>query len=183
MRSVHTAGSTQPQPDRISPACLDRRAVTAAGVPSHNVSFNASTFLQPFAPRALPRFIANMTALTPDGLHPRRQVSLIHASSPVLRSVANHLTRPNIALTRYPSACWASFMTSTTSFKREMSCRHSGLGFAFARQARRNVRPNRVRHPTDRGFTSDCFGPRLTTTPLSSVTGRRASAWRGLAPL
>jgi hypothetical protein len=27
---------------------------------------------------------------------------------PSRRSVANHLTRPSIALTRYPSACWAS---------------------------------------------------------------------------
>ena len=44
-------------------------------------------------------------------------------------------------------------------------------------------RPNRVRYPTDWSFTSCCFPPRLTTTQLQSVTGRRAYIWRGLSPL
>lgn len=59
----------------------------------------------------------------------------------------------------------------------------TGLGFTLGKQARRYIQPNRVRHPTDRGFTSDCSRPRLTATPLSSVTGRRAHAWRGLSLL
>jgi len=41
---------------------------------------------------------------------------------------------------------------------------------------------NRVRHPTDWSFTSRCFGPHLLVTPLRLITGRRAHAWRGLAP-
>jgi hypothetical protein len=45
------------------------------------------------------------------------------------------------------------------------------------------VRPNRVRTPTDRSFTSRCSPPRLAATQLRSVSGRRAYARRGLAPL
>ena len=66
-----------------------------------------STFLHPFAPRALPRFHATMGALTParPDLHilvkgPRPlagQVSLVHSSHPSMHSVSNHLTRPAIA--------------------------------------------------------------------------------------
>ena len=41
----------------------------------------------------------------------------------------------------------------------------AGLGFTIWQQARQYARPNRVRHPTDRQFTSGCFGPRLTATP------------------
>jgi len=59
----------------------------------------------------------------------------------------------------------------------------AGLGFAVGQPTRRHARPNRVRHPTDRWFTSGCSPPRLTAMQLPSVTGRRAHAWRGLAPL
>ena len=45
------------------------------------------------------------------------------------------------------------------------------LGFASSQQARRNARPNRVRHPTDRWFTSGYSPPRLVATQLPSVTG------------
>src|SRR5437773_6197036 len=45
------------------------------------------------------------------------------------------------------------------------------------------IRPNRVRHPTDWSTTSDCSPRRLAAAQLSSVSGRRAYAWRGLAPL
>jgi len=44
------------------------------------------------------------------------------------------------------------------------------------------IRPKRVRYPTDRSFTSDCFPPCLSATQLSSVTGRRAFAREGLSP-
>ena len=43
----------------------------------------------------------------------------------------------------------------------------AGLGFAPWQQARQHARPNRVRHPTDRWFTSSCFGPHLAATPLT----------------
>ena len=43
--------------------------------------------------------------------------------------------------------------------------------FAMNEKARRYIPPNRVRHPTDRWFTSGCSPPRLTATQLPSVTG------------
>jgi hypothetical protein len=67
----------------------------------------ASTFLRPFAPRALPRFHATMDALTPARLALRHtthehqpfsgQVSLVHAVRTSMHSVTKHLTRPVIA--------------------------------------------------------------------------------------
>jgi len=61
----------------------------------------ASTFLHPFAPRALPRFFARIGALTPAAGASRppclRQVSLIHTARPSLHSVTKHLMRPAIA--------------------------------------------------------------------------------------
>jgi hypothetical protein len=68
-----------------------------------------STFLRPFAPRALPRFLATMNALTPARLALRAQhsgnehqpltgqVSPIHSTRTSMHSVSNHLTRPVIA--------------------------------------------------------------------------------------
>lgn len=71
---------------------------------------STSTFLHPFAPRALPRFHANMDALTPARLALRTlirgnehqpffsgQVSLVHSTHTSMHSVSNHLTRPTIA--------------------------------------------------------------------------------------
>jgi hypothetical protein len=69
----------------------------------------ASTFLRPFAPRALPRFPATTDALTPaqgalrtlirGNEHPPwpGQVSLLHTARPSMHSVTKHLTRPAIA--------------------------------------------------------------------------------------
>ena len=80
----------------------------------HGVSFiryghRPSTFLHPFAPRALPRFFAPTGALTPargtlrthawGNEHPPcpRQVSLVHTARPSMHSVTKHLTRPVFA--------------------------------------------------------------------------------------
>ncbi len=60
--------------------------------------------------------------------------------------------------------------------------RFPGLGFAFYPQAHRSTRPNRVRQPADRSFTSGCSPRRLAASQLPWVTGRRAYAWGGLAP-
>ena len=46
-----------------------------------------------------------------------------------------------------------------------------GLDFTLNPQARRYVRPNRVRYPTDCMFASGCFPPRLAATQLPSATG------------
>src|SRR3990170_7740872 len=68
-----------------------------------------STFLHPFAPQALPCFLATMGAVTPaqralrtlirgNELPPSAgQVSLLHSSRPSMHSVTKHLTRPVIA--------------------------------------------------------------------------------------
>ena len=66
-----------------------------------------STFLHPFAPQALPCFLAIMDALTPARLALRQtshehqpfsgQVSLVHVTRPSMHSVTKHLTRPVIA--------------------------------------------------------------------------------------
>jgi len=129
---------------------------------------SSSTFLRPFAPQALPCFFAPMDALTPARPALRRfsshelrpsigQVSLVHMARPSMHSVTNHLTRPVIAFTlpaqrdRLPGII-------------------SGLDFTLNEQARRNVRPNRVRHPTDCMFASGCSPPRLTATQLPSAT-------------
>jgi len=64
-------------------------------------SLHASTSLRPFTPRALPRFLASMGALTParqaHSLPCAGQVSLVHMTRPSMHSVTNHLTRPIIA--------------------------------------------------------------------------------------
>src|SRR4030067_72038 len=43
-------------------------------------------------------------------------------------------------------------------------------GFALGLEARRNTTPNRVRHPTDRQFTSGCSPPRHAMTRNDAVT-------------
>ena len=159
-----------------SPACLASRH-------SHWLRFYPglpylSTFLHPFAPRALPRFFAPTGALTParaalrtlirGNEHPPypRQVSLVHTARPSLHSVTKHLTRPAIASPlpaqrdRPPGLC-------------------PGLDFAFRQQAHRHARPNRVRHPTDCRFASGCSPPRLATAQLPLATRERASPKEG----
>ena len=105
IRSLHTSGSTQAHRARMSPACL---AVSAGGTDAGTVSFGtsltSSTFLRPFAPRALPRFITTMDALTPDRLSADGQVSLIHARILPIVPPPTTPCRPRLALTRYPSA-------------------------------------------------------------------------------
>ena len=100
------------------------RRFLSAGIDHH-----VSTFLHPFAPPALPGFIATMSALTPARWRdfearsaPRRravprgpfstcaaQVSSLHASHP-FRSLPSPTTSlpPMTALTPNPSASWAS---------------------------------------------------------------------------
>jgi hypothetical protein len=159
-----------------SPACLASRH-------SHWLRFYPrlpylSTFLHPFAPRALPRFFAPTGALTPaqgalrtlirGNEHPPypRQVSLVHTARPSLHSVTKHLTRPAIASPlpaqrdRPPGLC-------------------PGLDFAFGLQAHRHARPNRVRHPTDCRFASGCSPPRLAEAQLPLATRERASPKEG----
>jgi hypothetical protein len=127
-----------------------------------------STFLSPFAPRPLRRFLATMETPTPRQISASGEVSLLHALTLRDPSASTHLTLPTTAFARYPSAWQVS---------------SKGLGFATGWQARRRVRPNRVRPPADGSFTVGCSPPRLAATQFPLVTGRRAYAWRGLPPL
>ena len=107
---------------------------------------HVSTFLPPFAPRPLRRFIATMKALTPGQVSLLDQVSLLHVLCLFNHSVANHLK----------SSCrrFCTLPLSSTGFLLV-----SGLGFAHSPRARHNSRPNRVRFPTDWLITS-CYSPR-----------------------
>jgi hypothetical protein len=154
----------------------------------------ASTFLSPFAPRALPRFLATMDALTPaqgalraqssSNEHPPLpgQVSLVHMARPSLHSVTNHPARPAIAFLlpaqrdrllepgprpATPMPCRSLANLWPTSCFRPCS----SLDFTSNEQARRNVWPNRVRLPTDCSFVSSCSPPRLTATQLLLTIG------------
>jgi hypothetical protein len=155
----------------------------------------ASTFLHPFAPRALPRISATMGALTPvrEALRTRSrgsehlpwpgQVSLVNTTRTSLHSVTNHPTHPVIAsllpsqrdrlpepglrpATPLPCRGLAN-LWQTSCFR---PC--PGLDFAINEQARRYVGPNRVRFTTDCKFASGCSPPRLAATQLPLAIGR-----------
>jgi hypothetical protein len=137
-----------------------------------------STFLHPFAPRALPRFSALTGALTPaqealrtlirGNEHPPypRQVSLVHTARPSMHSVTKHLARPAIA-------------SPLPTQRGRLPDLYSGLDFALNPQARRYARPNRVRYPTDCMFASGCSPPRLAATQLPLAIRERASPGEG----
>ena len=77
MRSVHTKGSTHGHLAWISPACFSPHGHCRRFCFPTSVR-HASTFLPPFTPRPLRRFIATMRALTPARLSSAEQVSLLH---------------------------------------------------------------------------------------------------------
>ena len=156
---------------------------------------HSSTFLHPFAPRALPRISATMGALTPargalrthtrGNEHPPwpGQISLVNMTRTSLHSVTNHPTHPVTASLlpsqrdrlpvpglrpATPLPCRGLTNLWQTSCFRPCP----GLGFAFNEQARRHVRPNRVRFTTDCKFASGCSPPRLAATQLPSAIGR-----------
>jgi hypothetical protein len=132
---------------------------------------HSSTFLHPFAPRTLPRFHATMGALTPvqgalrtlhkRNEHPPRpgQVSLVNTARPSLHSVTNHPTCPSVA------------SMLPTQRRRLPEFGVPGLGFTFSEEARRYVRPKRVRFTTDCWFASGCSPPRLAATQLPLTIG------------
>ncbi len=139
---------------------------------------SASIFPHPFAPRALPRIPATMGTLTPARLALRTliggnehqpcsgQVSLFYTTHLSMHSVTNHPTHPVIAFklsTQRDGLPESTLMGSPGV---------SGLDFTTNELARRNARPNCVRHyPTDCMFASGCSPPRLMTTQLPSATG------------
>ncbi len=155
-----------------SPACLASRH-------SHWFRFYPmlpylSTFLHPFAPRALPRFFALTGALTPaQGAlrtlirgnehppYPSRSPWFTPHDLPCIPSPNTWRALPSLL------RCPPSLTGSRVSYP--------GLDFALNPQARRYARPNRVRYPTDCTFASGCSPPRLTATQLPLATRERAS--------
>ena len=146
--------------------------------PSHH----ASTFLHPFAPRALPRFYATMDALSSarltlaGPLTPDRDHGFMH------RAVPSFCLHP-------PGVPGHRFRTFSRVHRDRLPCGPlwgpTGIGASpLPSRLAATTQPYRVRHyPTDRRFTSGCSPPHLAVTQLPSVTGRRTSTWRGLAPL
>ena len=150
----------------------------------------ASTFLRPFAPRALPRFLATMDALTPARLALRThskgnehqplsgQVSLLHTARPSMHSVTKHLTRPTIA---FVLLAQRDRLPGNRSDGFALSAPGSGLRFESASSSQRTAES-----------CSSSYGLhihlRLLPTPPhdDAVTfgyRERASPGRGLAPL
>ena len=131
---------------------------------------SSSIFLEPFAPPALPGFVTTMAPLTPAGpLSGARQVSLLHVldlpvvPSPITLRCFDHV------------ACL--FCTERTAGDVPRNAPHPLHGHAGVSWASPlgsglavNGRPYRVRHPTDRSFTSGCSPPPLTRTQFPSVT-------------
>ena len=140
-----------------------------------------STFLRPFAPRrlpALPRSYGRSDSCS-GGSSARgsmntvcgpQQVSLCHVPGLHGHSVSTHL--------RSSARRFRTLPLSPGGFLRVQVWTSS-----LPRRLVRFRRPYRVRYPTDWSCASDCSPPRLAAAQLSSASGRRAYAWRGLAPL
>jgi len=124
---------------------------------------HASTFLHPFARRALPRVLATMGALTPARVSTPGQVSLLHVHGHPDHSASNH-----------PGARRLSFRTLPLSSTAHRPPRRSAKASPLTSRLAGPSEPNRVRHPTDWSVASCCFPPRLTATQLHSATGWKA---------
>ncbi len=94
-------------------------------------------------------------------LSPSRRVSPIHVL------VLPAIPPPNTPCTP-DIACERSFRLSSFLLLEFQ-------GFAIDSQARRRIRPNRVRHPADWSFVSGCSPPRLSATQLPSTSGSSVS--------
>src|SRR5215471_1158040 len=150
---------------------------------------HVSTFLHPFAPPALPGFIAIMGTLTParrrdaearsaprggrylESFLPLRRAPLLASRVPSLRSITSPTTQlpPMIALTPTSSASWAS------------CSRRSGLSLSLAGSPVSMAESSLLSLRTT-PFAFRCSPPRLATTQLRSATGRGRLTSRGLAP-
>ena len=103
------------------------------------------------------------------------QVSLVHMTRPSLHSVTKHLTRSVIAFFLLPAQ--RDGLPGALTFASSAIQSASRSGLHRERQARRNARPNRVRHPTDYRFAYGCSPPRLAATQLLQLPGAGIS-WR-----
>ena len=130
---------------------------------------HASTFLHPFARRALPHVDATMGALTPARVSMPEQVSLLHVCGLPDHSVSNHPVSRRRRFRTLP-------LSSTTLPPPQGRWVKASPGPS---RLAGSTRPKRVRHPTDWSSTSCCSPPRLTATQLQSVTGWKAFGLKG----
>ena len=98
--------------------------------------------------------------------HYCRQISLLHLHDLNDHSISNHHTSPCCSSTRYSTAQQATAFAAI-------------MDFAFPVQARRFVRPNRVRYPTDWSLAFSCSPQHLTMMQLLTATGPRACGLEG----
>jgi hypothetical protein len=141
----------------------------------------ASTFLRPFAPRALPRFHATMDALTPARLALRRtahehqpfsgQVSLVHMTRTSMHSVTKHLTRPVTAFElpaqrdRLPDNRADGFALSATGSGLHLESAGSSLRTAESRSSSYGLHVRLQLLPTPPHGDAVTFGYRERASP------------------
>ena len=171
MRSVQTA-RFRPGPAGADVSGLCSRCRHCRRLCFRASGHHASIFLRPFAPPALPGFVATMDALTPA----RRLFGCLAMNTGLLRSRSPCFTcrafRP-FRLQPPVTSHVVAFDTLPLSVD-GASAFATVWASPFASRLAGRTRPNRVRHPTDWSFTSGCSPPRLAATQLRSVTGRRA---------
>jgi hypothetical protein len=156
--------------------CSPRRHCRAFGFP--RFSFHASTFLLPFAPRALPRFIATTRALTPLAVS-RREGSPwfrysafppFHPYLPDCSPPSLLHTTPQLGGPPRSREVWAS------PFVRRLARQSGQIGFVSLWTGSSSPpAPHPASDPGPRGS-----GP--CTTQLDSTMGRRVSTQGGLSP-
>ena len=169
MRSVQTCGSTQDQRPRTSPACLALTG-TVARLLSVCPSVTPSTFLSPFAPRPLRRFSAPMRTVTPRQVSCPTEVSPLHVTRRFETILPPNTQRPPSSLSHATPQLDGSPLTG-----------------ARLRQwlAGSPATSGRIKFVSLRTGLSPPVALHLASRRRSYLRfpGRRAYAWRGLAPL
>ena len=138
---------------------------------------HASIFLRPFAPPALPGFVTTMGALPP-GRSALRILIRDNEHRPLHRSgllvSCIETSDRSASIHRLPSSglgfAFPPRLTARSADRIPCLGPERHLGFTYGVQARHDNGPNRVRHPTDRQFTSSCSPRPLARTQLLSVT-------------
>ena len=158
----------------------------------------ASIFLHPFAPPALPGFLATMGALTPERSALRTRVSMrvacpggvtAHEHRPLpfrspcfmYRTFPPFRLQPPVAV----SGSWSGFSSEPTARSADRIPRETraSVGLHLPLEVGHGNRPNRVRHPADQRFTFSCSPPPLMRTQLLSVSTFRPNLAGTCTPL
>jgi hypothetical protein len=142
---------------------------------------SAPTFLPPFAPRPLRRFIATMEAVTSVCVSPTHRSPCLTYSTVQTIPSPTTLCSSDVAFpsaTTFVSASDLRPLYRALSLTSDSGLTRSVQASPSNRRLAENTRPKRVRYPTDWSFTSCCSPPRLTATQLQSVTGCSAGQER-----